>query len=205
MCDFNNGNATEKISNDITGQDFNTCDYDSDDSVRDKDYNPHESDISSDSGMESKQSNNRKLQRNKKTYLAQKSYVPHTHIPPTHAVFDIPHDKVLHTSRRNSFNNIHTLQPEQTIGRKRRNTIDVGMVQLLSTDNRITSHSVEQVETSKHQNRKKHNSSIIQRKIDAQNKRILKHSIQPGCDEKCIKKCTTQVSEEDRKEINKNY
>lgn len=173
-------------------QDLNTtCDYDSDDSVRDKDYNPSESDISSDDCIgEVKRKKFRDLQKYKKTDLA-----PESSPPICNMVSDIANKKNLQKNRRGSFDIRRIVQPMQNL--TRRNTIDV-------VPTYDTSHNLEK-EPPLQRKRQKYNTSVLQRKIDAQNKKRLEHLVQPGCNEKCLKKCTTQVSQEDREEINSNY
>lgn len=156
---FGCNNKIEKLPNYPT-QDLNTlCDYDSDDSVRDKDYNPSESDTSSDDSIgEGKRKKFPELHKNKKSALERSPLVYHN------TVSDIENSKILHKLRRSSFDIRQTVQPIQKLARKRRNTIDFGVFQILTADD--TSHNLEQ-ESSSQRKRKQYNTSALQRKIDA--------------------------------------
>ncbi|KAF9814824.1 hypothetical protein SFRURICE_015396 [Spodoptera frugiperda] len=135
---FDSNNKMNKLTN-YSIQDTTICDYDSDDSVRDKDYNPSECGATSsdDSVSEIKQKKLRKTQKNNNTNLATENS------PPTYKTFSgIANRKILHKLRRSSFDIMRIVPPKKVASSQRRNTIDVGVFQLLTTDD--TSHSLEQ-------------------------------------------------------------
>lgn len=129
-----------------------------------------------------------------KTDLAPDISTPNT-------LFDTTNRKMLNKLRRNSYDIKRNDQSTQKL-EHRRNTIDVGFFQILTVDD--SSHNLEH-EQSLQRKRKKYNTSALQRKMEAKNKKRLEHLVQPGCNEKCLKKCTILISQEDREEINNNY
>lgn len=82
---------------------------------------------------------------------------------------------------------------ELPVSRKRRNTFDVAHYNL--SEDCTGTHSLKAEPSGSLPKRKKHNDSLLQRKLDAKNKRKLEHSVKEGCKESCLKKCATRLTQ----------
>lgn len=199
--------SKHSISQDLSAH----LDYDSDDSVKDKDYVPSDtdSDISTNYFLEVKQKQQRsqKSQKNKKispSTVTTKSVTPTFH----DANFNVEKRTILHRTRRNSidFSQIYKTVSAPSLIRKRRNTINSCIQQVLPPNAGSIAHNMEsEISNLPTRKRKKYNTTVQERQLDTKAKKRLERGVKEGCDEKCYKKCTSQFSQEDRKAINEKY
>lgn len=179
------------------------CDFDSDDSVKDKDY-----EVTSNYVDSSEESD---TDRNIKKTLAHKSQIKcisqrkgkrSSKAEKEKCVPSFP-NKVI--SRRHSFNNGERAAVHDPVFKKRRASTDAAVIiSMPPFDNPATSDN-EGEEGSTARKRKKYNSSVKQREIQRKKQKLLKYTVKPGCDEKCIKKCSSVFDESERENINKTY
>ncbi|KAF9409849.1 hypothetical protein HW555_010898 [Spodoptera exigua] len=169
---------------DLTCNELIPLDFDSDDSVIDKDYCPSDS---SESHMSDVPESGRKTK--KKTMKTNNGN--HCSILPVDN-----EDRMffnLKTRRRNSIGTCKETTPERLCHRKRCKSVDGNYCSTLSDILQLP------------RKRMKHNTPLQQRRLDAKNKKKREHCVKPGCNEKCLKKCMTLLNQEDREAINKSY
>ncbi|KAF9419617.1 hypothetical protein HW555_003895 [Spodoptera exigua] len=159
-------------------------DFDSDDSVIDKDYCPSDSSEShmSDVPESGRKTKKKTMKTNNGNYCS---------ILPVH-----DEDRMffnLKSRRRNSIGTCKETTPERLCRRKRCKSVDGNYCSTLSDILQLP------------RKRMKHNTPLQQRRLDAKNKKKSEHCVKPGCNEKCLKKCMTLLNQEDREAINKSY
>lgn len=117
--------------------------------------------------------------------------------------------------RRNSICAVPSAHPLPLMQRKRRRTLSPGILAALPQDDgsiglepeiqNIESSNLEPGASNSLRKRKKYDTSLQQRKLEAKNKRKMEHGVKTGCKETCNKKCITQMSHEEREAINKIF
>ncbi|KAF9411384.1 hypothetical protein HW555_009785 [Spodoptera exigua] len=156
-------------------------DFDSDDSVIDKDYCPSDS---SESHMSDVPESGRKTK--KKTMKTNNGN--HCSILPVDNEDSMFFN--LKSRRRNSIGTCKESTPERLCHRKRCKSVDGNYCSTLSDILQLPRKIM------------KHNTpGDWMPKI----KKKREHCVKPGCNEKCIKKCMTLLNQEDREAINKSY
>lgn len=157
-------------------------DFDSDDSVMDKDYKPN--DDSSDDTSDDEQNN--PTVTNTKSSKVQTINVD--------SIFPIR--KPLKQRRHSLETMRHEIQ--NSISKKRRSTFDSVGIQPSNDKNENTLDDPAK-------KRKRFNTSLKQRELEKKQLKQSQFNVKAGCNDKCIKKCSTQFSSEERDATNKAY
>lgn len=185
-------------------------DFDSDDSVRDKDYLPSDSSEGSDEDEATTTSKEKRLKEN--NISATTSAIPstsHSSQPPLRIV----KKKVLTKKRRitTDFSEVSCISSEKH-ARKRRNTYDGGEegrnhISNCATVIEETAHQeTDDVDNRNPPKRRRYDTSLAQRKKEKKGKKRKEYyAVKTGCNEKCLKKCSTHFNNEDRENLNEAY
>jgi hypothetical protein len=170
-------------------------DFDSDDSVRDKDYIPSNSSDDSDCDLSTASFSQKTV--TKSNLQASTSTI---HTPLQDAAM-----QPIYSSRPS----------EKTVTKKRRNTIDLCKVKCIGLENvsgrrRNTIDAIQQsgntnFTSGTSRKRKLYTTSLAIRMNKKKQSKMMEYIVKSGCNEKCSKKCTTYITEEQRKSINKEY